>query len=328
MRLPLPRGPLGTELFPALRDGGPVPAAARTVSDGDLQLCLWVLYELHYRGFEDVAPDREWDPELIRLRRDLERTFEAQLRRLAAPITPRTGPATDVVAALEQIAATPGPSLARHLQRAASADQFREYLALRSLYHLKEADPHSWVLPRLTGAAKVALAELQYDEYGAGAADDLHQHLYAEALAAEGLDPTYGAYLDRTPAHVLAVNNLMSLLGLHRRHRGAAMGHLAAFEMTSSVPCRRIARGADRLGLSAALVRYYDEHVEADAVHEHLASRSICGVLVAEDASLLPDVLFGAAACIALDARSADETLQAWHGQGTALLRRSQREAA
>jgi hypothetical protein len=327
MRLPRPRGPLSTALLQALRDAGPVPAAGHASSDGDLQLCLWVLYELHYRGFDDVPQEREWDADLIRLRGGLERVFEAQLRRWSAGIL-RACPTTDVVAGLEEITALPGPPLARYLQRDASAAEFREYLALRSLYHLKEADPHSWVVPRLTGAAKVALAELQYDEYGGGVASRLHQQLYADALREAGLDPTYGAYLDRTPAHVLAVNNVMSLFGLNRRLRGAAMGHLAAFEMTSSVPCRKIAGGAERLGLGDAVVRYYEEHVEADAVHEHLAARSICAALVDDEPALRSDVLLGAAACVLLDARSAERTLSAWQDRGTALLRPSHREAA
>ena len=65
--------------------------------------------------------------------------------------------------------------------------------------------------------------------------------MYADALTAAGLDSGYGAYIDEVSALSLAAANVMSLFGLNRRLRGAAMGHLAAFEATSSVPCRRIA---------------------------------------------------------------------------------------
>lgn len=328
MQLPHPRGPLSTALFRVLQHGGPAPAPARAVADADLQICLWVLYELHYRGFDDVDPAWEWDPDLLRLRGLLERTFEAQVRRLTRLAAPAAVPGRDLVSDLEEIGARSAGPLARYLQRTASTQEFREYLALRSLYHLKEADPHTWVLPRLSGASKVALAELQYDEYGGGVPARLHQQLYAEALDAAGLDPAYGAYVNRTPAHVLAVNNVMSLFGLHRRLRGAAMGHLAAFEMTSSVPCRKIAGGVGRLGLGDAVARYFDEHVEADAVHEHVASRSICAALVDEEPALRADVLFGATACVLLDEVSAERTLADWKHRGTALLRRSQRQAA
>ncbi|MFI5428843.1 hypothetical protein [Aeromicrobium sp. UC242_57] len=38
--------------------------ALRTLPDNDLDLhiCLWALYELHYRGFDDVDDHLEWQP--------------------------------------------------------------------------------------------------------------------------------------------------------------------------------------------------------------------------------------------------------------------------
>jgi hypothetical protein len=168
------------------------------------------------------------------------------------------------------------------------------------------------VLPRIDGPAKVALAELQYDEYGAGRPDRLHSTLFGDALEGCGLDRRYGAYVDQIPGHTLAVNNVMSLFGLHRRLRGACMGHLAAFESTSSVPCRRIAGGVERVGLPDVVAEYFYEHVEADAAHEQIAVRDICARLVADDPTLREDVLFGAAACLYLDALAATALLAGW----------------
>ena len=75
----------------------------------------------------------------------------------------------------------------------------------------------------------------------------------------------------------------MSLFGLHRRWRGAALGHLACVEMTSSEPSRRYSAGLRRLGFDERTTVFYDEHVEADAVHEQIASVDMCGSLVAEE---------------------------------------------
>ena len=75
----------------------------------------------------------------------------------------------------------------------------------------------------------------------------------------------------------------MSLFGLHRRLRGAALGHLAAFEATSSLPSRRMVAGPRAARLPDEMVDYYAEHVEADAVHEQLAVRTICGALLADE---------------------------------------------
>ena len=69
--------------------------------------------------------------------------------------------------------------------------------------------------------------------------------LFAQTMRALGLDPTYGAYLDRIPAITLATVNLMSWFGLHRRLRAAIIGHLALFEMTSSIPNGRYANRTD-----------------------------------------------------------------------------------
>src|SRR5205085_12204951 len=89
-----------------------------------------------------------------------------------------------------------GPSLSRHLETRGTLDQYREFLVQRSAYQLKEADPHSWATPRLAGAPKGALVEVQADEYGGGAPERLHAHLFGQAMSALGLDQTYGAYLD------------------------------------------------------------------------------------------------------------------------------------
>jgi hypothetical protein len=319
MRLPTPRGPLSEAAFSALssHDRFAVTpllveqaAAADVLHADDLQLTLWVSYELHYRGFDDVADHREWDPDVLRLRRDLEAVFEAELRRRVP--APRVDDRDFPTQLRDVIESAVGPPLVTHLHRHADRPQLLQFLRQRSLYHLKESDPHAFVVPRLDGRAKVALAELLYDEFGSGRPDALHSKLFADALAGAGLDPRYGAYVDETPATTLAVNNLMSLLGLHRRLRGAALGHLAAFETTSSVPCRRIAAGLERVGLPDVVAAYFHEHVEADAVHEQVALRDICGSLVAAEPGLAEDVLFGAAACVALDAVAAEDLLASW----------------
>lgn len=74
----------------------------------------------------------------------------------------------------------------------------------RSIYTLREADAHSWAIPRLTGRAKAALMEIQADEYGGGDVDRMHQELFTRTLLHAGLDATHGAYVDRVPAITLA----------------------------------------------------------------------------------------------------------------------------
>ena len=62
----------------------------------------------------------------------------------------------------------------------------RDYFVHRSLYHLKEADPHAFAIPRLTGQAKASFVAVEFDEYGAGRGERIHQQLFADLMAAAG----------------------------------------------------------------------------------------------------------------------------------------------
>lgn len=231
--------------------------------------------------------------------------------------------------ALRAIAdADDGPSLSRWLETRGTLEQFLEFVIHRSAYQLKEADPHSWAIPRLAGRAKAALVEIQADEYGGGDPDRVHAQLFANTMDALGLDSTYGAYIDLLPGATLATVNLMSMFGLHRRLRGRIVGHLALFEMTSSVPNRRYGNALRRLGIDdPKATGFYDEHVAADAVHESVAAVDLAGGLVRAEPELLDDVLFGARALVELEARWAAMLLAAWE-RGRSSLRRAAAVAA
>jgi hypothetical protein len=326
LALPQPRGEISAALLSALAQ--PVhpieaprpPAPADPLSDQDLQLALYLCYELHYRGLPGVAEEWEWEPTLLGLRRDLEAAFEAALDaavpRPAAPAAPE-----EMDLALRAIAETDaGPSLSRYIERHATTMQLLEFVAHRSAYQLKEADPHSWALPRLQGGPKAALVQIQADEYGNGEADRIHAHLFAEAMDEVGLDARYGAYIDHLPGVTLATVNLMSLFGLHRRWRGAIVGHLALFEMESSVPNRRYATGLRRLGFGDRATAFFDEHVVADAIHENIAAVDLAGGLARQQPELVGDILWGAATLVALDANLARHVLGAWE-EGVSSLR-------
>ena len=95
-----------------------------------------------------------------------------------------------VGAALQEIVAEdPGPPLSRYLETQGTREQMLEHVVHRSAYQLKEADPHSWAIPRLSPRPKAALLEVQFDEYGGGSAERMHSVLFAKTMAALGLDP-------------------------------------------------------------------------------------------------------------------------------------------
>jgi hypothetical protein len=322
--VPAARGPLSEAVLSALRAGDPEIGEGwpDPGGDDDAALALWVLHELHYRGFAGVDDALEWHPALLGLRRVLETRLEERLRARYPGRQPQDVAGDPAEELFAFVADHDGPSLAAYVQREADRGQVLELLRVRSVYHLKEADPTTWVLPRLPAPVQAALMELQYDEYGTGDPGRHHAHLWARGMQACDLSTVPGAYVDETPWEVLEQNNAMTLFGLHRRLRGAALGHLAAFEATSSLPSRRMAQGLERLGLPAELVDYYLEHVEADAVHEQLAVRTICGTLLELEPELADDVFLGAFSCLDLESRAARAMLGRWgvtgDGEGAA----------
>ena len=149
----------------------------------------------------------------------------------------------------------------------------------------------------------------------------MHQQLFADLLHAAELDSTYLAYLDAVPAGALAAVNLMSLFGLHRRLRGAAVGHFASTEITSPPGSRRMVDALQRMQAPAACANFYREHVEADAVHEHVVRIDVVGDLLAREPHLESDVVFGIRAHAAVEDRLAEVLMTSWQ-QGRSSLRR------
>ena len=76
-----------------LRRGGPalhargfdVPVCDADPYGLDVQLSLYVCYELHYRGFAGVNAQWEWSPALLHVRGRLEEAFLSAVRRDIGP---------------------------------------------------------------------------------------------------------------------------------------------------------------------------------------------------------------------------------------------------
>jgi hypothetical protein len=194
MPMPLSRGPVSSQLIAGLRetvlDWDELSFAAdcamssqQVCSSEDLQVALLIMYELHYRGIDGVSDGWEWNPGLLGVRASIETRFERELRGLAGSVQiPAAGDLPEKLFAMT--APTPGPSLSRYIATKATDEQFGEFLTHRSVYHLKEADPHCWAIPRLAGAPKAALVEVEADEYGGGRAERMHATLFADTMRA------------------------------------------------------------------------------------------------------------------------------------------------
>ena len=138
MMLPDARGEVSARVFatllspPGATDVGPAATAveaalqdcADLLGDEDLQLTLLVLYELHYQGLQGVDDRWEWNPDLLRLRAQIEEAFEATLRS-HVHVEGGVGPqADDVARALFAMAAADtGPGLSSYVAKRATDEQ-------------------------------------------------------------------------------------------------------------------------------------------------------------------------------------------------------------
>lgn len=323
LRLPEPRGRLSEHVFDVLVQAPDAAVIESLPADDvdDEQIALVVLQELSYRRIAGVDPAWEEAPDLLAVRASLESGFEDRLR--SEVRVPNVAP-HDVPAELDRmIESAGGPSLSAWVEEHGTIDHLREFVVHRAAYQLQEADPHSFAIPRLeAGMAKTALLELQLDEYGGHEPTEAHAVLFATTMTALGLEPV--ADLDALPVATLATNALLNRLGRSRRLLPACLGHLAVFEMTSVEPMARYAAAVRRVlagpaGTEAA--RFYDVHVAADGFHARLASERLIGGFVAAHPDEAGEVLFGAAALMAVEGAFAEHVLACWARDETSLRR-------
>ncbi|MET7992828.1 iron-containing redox enzyme family protein [Amycolatopsis sp. NPDC005232] len=318
--LPATRGPLSATVAAALSappTGRPlmldVLADAQPFGN-DLQLALHLCYEQHYQGTPGVDETWEWDPNLLRARAALEQRFLTGLRG-AVP------GGHDVAAEFAALLVEPidGSGVSHFLRDEGKWWHVREVFAHRSVYHLKEGDPHAWVIPRLRGRAKAALVAVEFDEFGGGRAESAHSRLFADLLRGAELPDGYLALLEHVPAPMIAIVNMMSLFGLHRSLRGALVGHFAATEVTTGPSAHRMVQALTRLGAAEACKLFYTEHIEADAVHEQVMRHDVVGELLIQEPELAADVVFGIQATNLLEERLSEHLLACWRAGRSSL---------
>lgn len=315
--LPRPRGPLSEQLIDVLRDNRSNPQLPRPSIDDpldeDVQLALYTCYELHYRSFAGVSADWEWNPDLLGWRGYLEAEFRRFLRSV-------TSGSDDVEGTIDQLTVVPIDEygMSFHMQRRGTWDQMLDLFKARSMYHLKEADPHAWTIPRLTGQAKAAFVAVEFDEYGGGRGERMHAVLFGDLMEAAGLSRDYLHYIDDVPGQALSNVNFMSMCGLHRDLRGAMVGLFTAGEIVNPPSAARMVDALKRLGAPSECVHFYAEHVEADAVHEQVMRNEVLGDLIEREPELRRDVVFGVESAGYLESRLATHLIEGWESTAAA----------
>lgn len=311
--LPRPVGPNSQLAISALRRARVgAPALPSDPFDRDTQLAWFMLNEASFAGWSTIDDAAEWYPDVVALRQRFENWFSTLVEQ-------RFGDITDPALAVDQILnGLDGPSMSRHLADHGTRDQVTESLMLRYPYQNKEADPHTFAIPRLAGAEKRALIEIQTGEYGVGHAST-HAELFNNALSALTVRSDHTDIIDRLPGIAFATSNLVAMGGLNRALRGVAIGQLALFEMDSVSPNGIMVEACDRLALPAATRRFFDVHVMADAEHQVIARQAFLEHYPTTEPEQAGNVLFGIKAQHEIDVELALTAIGAWTDGRSAL---------
>ena len=270
---------------------------------------------------------------LLHQRARLPRLRRRRTRRRGAPRRPRVAPrprgrlragaprahlrrgealARDPVGQLDAVGTDDGYSLSQEVLESGDLARFLEVLVHRSVYQLKEADPHTWAIPRLGGRSGAADRDPDGRVRQRPAREGPRRAVRHDAARCRARRP-YGAYLEHLPGVTLATTNLISLLGGRRRLVPALLGHLAMFENTSVGPMARWAALCDRPRLPrrcSSLLRRARRRRRPPRSPRPTAR--LVGGLLAECPSAAPDVVFGAAAGGLVESLFADHLRLAW----------------
>lgn len=276
----------------AFRDGDPAALDAAHRS-------LYILYAQDGWMPATAVRVNQHDPTIAAVLRELERGFEEWLARTPLPPDLPADPdrfrtwLSDL--ALERtLPALPPSGMGEYLSHHATLDQFREVVAQRSLFFLKEPDPWAMVIPSLKGPAKAGLLDLLLDEYGWGRHEHMHSTVYERLMERLGLETAYDHYLPQTCWQFLAGMNLQGLYARHRRLCHRMYGYVYLVEADSPRSMQNYLAGYRRLGIDdPAVLKFYELHVTADEGHQEVALDEVIMPVVREAPEMMEQVARG-----------------------------------
>jgi len=321
--LPWPRGPLSALVVSALqRQPGSLVATppltnVDAMSDDDFQLALYLCYEMNYRGLANAGWSR--DPGLLNFRTELEQIFVARLRDEIGHVSARFP--SDVMGAMEEfVDACATSSLATYLGVSGTIDQFREFCVHRSAHQQRSIESETRTLFSHADEDEPAKVMFPFDEWGASDALRIRAEFLSAAMAALGLDPSFGSYVEILPGVTLATANLASMFALHPDWRAALVGQLAISEITSMESMERYSHALFRFGLDRVGRRFNQVDTVVDSRRPLLARSQIVAGVIGGGPQLGADLLFGAGAIVMLEQRFGDHLLDSWGENRSSLV--------
>lgn len=177
----------------------------------------------------------------------------------------------DVKQALsERAAADLDPPLSpdsRYLREQMTEAGYRRVLAIGSFDGLVEGSRLSRILGGAANEVHSTLTRVLMEEYGNGRLARKHSTYFAQMLTEFGMNTEPEGYFDLVPWEVLACANHNFLVTECKRYFLRYNGGLTYFEVAGPSAYRNYLAAAQRLGLSAAAMGYWELHIREDERH-------------------------------------------------------------
>lgn len=155
----------------------------------------------------------------------------------------------------------------RYLREQMSETGYRRVLAIGSFDGLVEGSRMCSILGGAANEVQATLFRVLLEEYGNGRLSRKHSTYFAQMLSEFGMHTEPEAYFDLVPWEVLACANHNFLLTERKRYFLRYNGGLTYFEVAGPAAYRNYLAAAQRLGLSAAAMGYWELHIREDERH-------------------------------------------------------------
>ncbi|BAY22505.1 hypothetical protein NIES2100_22680 [Calothrix sp. NIES-2100] len=155
----------------------------------------------------------------------------------------------------------------RYIREEMSEAGYRHLLAIGSFDGLVEGSRMTSILGGAANEVQCTLVRVFLEEYGNGRLSRKHSTFFAQMLAEFGMNTQPEAYFDLVPWEVLACDNHNFLTTERKRYFLRYSGALTYFEVAGPAAYRNYLTAAQRLGLSAAAMGYWELHIKEDERH-------------------------------------------------------------
>lgn len=260
-----------------------------------LQRTLYRINRLMLFWYDDLhAYENDRSPFLLDLRARIERAWQSWMM---IGVDEQQQSSTAVVASLRQrFARDVSPPLSAaglYFRDHATLIGYCQLVKIGSLDGLVEASQLSRTLGGVSNDIHSTLTRLLMEEYGGGRPTKQHSAHYRAMMDALGLNPTPEAHFESVPWEVLAGINHSFLLSDRKRLFLRYVGGLLYTEISvpAAFQCYRAA--AERLGLPAAAMTYWDLHIREDARHGLLMLEEVALPLAARYPNDAGELLLG-----------------------------------